>query len=400
MLELEVHGLDGRLEAGETLHGSAVHDDLPALAAARAAHDEHLAHAARALEVQADAVAAEREPRVARDGAHVLVRPQRQRIEAGGAILDLRERDGARLELETGAIELDAKPRAARLVDVAAAQVEVARRAEQRRQRAQAQLREVDEVQDEAVGLAGVQPRAAADALGVEPLGARGPRHGDARHARIVEALGQDAHVREDLDAPLAKVGQRLRARLARHGAVDDARRDAERVQRVGQVARVVHRHAERDRAPVARQLLERARHERVALLDVDRLGELLLVEVEPRGRELAQIRRRRDAVTAQRREEAVVDELGQRARVDDLLEDLVEPLAVAARRRRREAEQRAREGGLEDAELAQDAQVVIGRRVVALVVDDEPHVAPAQDVREALLVQRADRAHQNLGGG
>ena len=143
------------------------------------------------------------------------------------------------------------------------------------------ELRQVDEVEDEAVLLAGVEARAAAHALGVEALGARGARHGDARHARIVEALGQDAHVREDLDAPLAEVGQGLGARLARHGAVDDAGGDAERVQRVGQVAGVVHRHAERDRAPVARQLLDRARDERVALLDVDGLGELLLVEVE-----------------------------------------------------------------------------------------------------------------------
>ena len=142
---------------------------------------------------------------------------------------------------------------------------------------------QIDEVQDEAVGLAGVEARAATHALRVEPLGARGPRHGDARHARIVEALGQDAHVREDLHAPLAKVGERLRARVTRHGAVDDARGDAERVQRVGQVARVIHRHAERDRAPVARQLLDRARDQRVALLDVDGLGELLLVEVEAR---------------------------------------------------------------------------------------------------------------------
>ena len=58
-----------------------------------------------------------------------------------------------------------------------------------------------------------------------------------------------------------------------------------------------------------------------------------------------------------------------------------VEPLAVAARRRRGEAEQRARQGGVEDAELAQHAQVVVGGGVVALVVDDEADVAPAQHV-------------------
>ena len=112
---------------------------------------------------------------------------------------------------------------------------------------------------------------------------------------------------------------------------------------------------------------------------------------------ESAEIRRRRDPETAQRREVAVVDHLGQRARVDDLLEHLVEALAVAARGGRGEAEQRAVEAGLEDAELAQDAQVVVGRGVVALVVDDEPHVAAAQHAREPLLVQRADRADEHL---
>ena len=59
--------------------------------------------------------------------------------------------------------------------------------------RAQAEPVEVDEVEDETVRLAGVEARAAPDALRVEALGARRPRHGDARDARIVEALGQHA---------------------------------------------------------------------------------------------------------------------------------------------------------------------------------------------------------------
>ena len=132
---------------------------------------------------------------------------------------------------------------------------------------------------------------------------------------------------------PARKSARACGARLARHGAVDDAGRNAKCVQRVGQVAGVVHRHAERDRPTIARQLLDRPRDQRVALLYVDGLGQLLLVEVEARRRELAQVGRGRDAVAAQRRQEAVLDQLGQGARVDDLLEDLLQSLAVAARR-------------------------------------------------------------------
>ena len=183
----------------------------------------------------------------------------------------------------------------------------------------------------------------------------------------------------------------------AGHGAVNDARGHAQRVQGVRQMPRVIDRHAEGDRAPVARQLLDRPRDQGVALLDVDRFGQLLLVVVEARGRQLAEIRRRRDPEAAQGRQVAIVDQLGQGARVDDLLEHLVEPLSVAARGGGREAEQRAVEGGLEHAQLPQDAQVVLGRRVVALVIDDEPHVAAPQDARQPLLVQRADRAHEHL---
>ena len=67
----------------------------------------------------------------------------------------------------------------------------------------------------------------------------------------------------------------------------DDARRDTERVQRVRQVARVIYRHAERDRAPVARQLLNRARDERVALTGQARVGERVSGEHD-RARDIA----------------------------------------------------------------------------------------------------------------
>ena len=59
------------------------------------------------------AVPAQGEPGVDRDRANLLVGPQRQRIEAGGAVLDLGEGDRAGLQLEARPIELDALPRIA-----------------------------------------------------------------------------------------------------------------------------------------------------------------------------------------------------------------------------------------------------------------------------------------------
>ena len=159
----------------------------------------------------------------------------------------------------------------------------------------------------------------------------------------------------------------------------------------------MAHRHAERDGAPVARELLDRARYEGVTLLDVDGLGELLLAEVDAAAGEAREVGVRRDAEAAQGAEEAVADHLRERARVDDLLEDVVEALAVAARGRRREAEERAGPRGVERAELPQDAEVVLGGGVVALVVDDEAEIAAGDDAREALFVQRSDRGDEDV---
>src|SRR5262249_29848838 len=52
-------------------------------------------------------------------------------------------------------------------------------------------------------------------------------------------------------------------------------------------------------------------------------------------------------------------------------------------------------------AERAQDAEVVVGGRVVALVVDDEAEVASGEELGEPLLVQRAQRRdeHLRIGG-
>src|SRR5438309_738350 len=81
--------------------------------------------AGASLEMRPQAEPAQREPGVDRDRAAVLVGSQRQRIEAGGAVLDLRERDRARLQLEARPIELDALPHAPRLVRISPAQIQI-----------------------------------------------------------------------------------------------------------------------------------------------------------------------------------------------------------------------------------------------------------------------------------
>jgi hypothetical protein len=179
---------------------------------------------------------------------------------------------------------------------------------------------------------------------------------------------------------------------------VHHARRDAQRVQGAAQVASVIDGHAEGDRAAIAGQLLNRARHQRVALFDIHRLRQLVFAEILPARRQPGEIRQGRDAKPAQRREIARLDQVGQRSRVDDALEHLLQPLAVAASGRGRKSEQRARPTGLERAQLPQHAQVVVRRRVVAFVVNHQPQVASLQHLRQPLFVQRADRANQHLG--
>lgn len=190
------------------------------------------------------------------------------------------------------------------------------------------------------------------------------------------------------MDVPRAKVGEHPRPLVGRHRSVDDAGRDADVVQGARQVARVADGHAERDGPPITSELLNRSRDERVALLDVHRLREVVFGEVLGARREASEVGGRRDAKAPKLREVTVVDELWKRPRVDDSLEDRIEALAVGSQRRRGEAEERAVIVGVEDPELAQDAEVVVGRRVMALVVDDEADVAPGDETREPLLVQ------------
>jgi hypothetical protein len=183
---------------------------------------------------------------------------------------------------------------------------------------------------------------------------------------------------------------------------VHEPRGHAEGVQRVTQVARVLDRHAEGDRAPIPGELLDRAGHEGIALLDVHGLRQLFFGEVEAFAGEPRQVRVRGDAIAAEPHQVTLLDEVGQRARIGDLLEHPVEPLPVAALRGGGEAEERAIPARREGAQAAQHAEVVLGRRVVALVVDHEAEIAALEQPLQALLVERADRSndHLRLGGG
>ena len=104
--------------------------------------------AGEALEVQAEPMPAERKPGIGRDGANFWVRLKRERVEAFGALLDLRQRQRASLELEAWVIEQDLLPNGARHAHVFAAQIQIAGRAEQRGQAAQAKRRNIDEIQN------------------------------------------------------------------------------------------------------------------------------------------------------------------------------------------------------------------------------------------------------------
>jgi hypothetical protein len=101
---------------------------------------------------------------------------------------------------------------------------------------------------------------------------------------------------------------QGLGARVALHAPVHDARRHTEQIERLAQVASVVDGDTKRDRASVARQLLDRARHQRVALFDVYGLGQLVFSKIESGAGQARKIRGRRNAIAAQLGQVAVGD--------------------------------------------------------------------------------------------
>lgn len=155
------------------------------------------------------------------------------------------------------------------------------------------------------------EARAATDALRVQTFRSSWPRHRDARHARIVEALGEYGDIRDYLCAPRSKFGEGRRTICTRHRAVNDAGGDADRVQCTRQVARVIHGDAKRDRAPVACELLNRSRDQCVALLDVDRLGELLFWKIRSTRRDPREVRGGVDPEALQVRQISSLDQIG-----------------------------------------------------------------------------------------
>ena len=84
------------------------------------------------------------------------------------------------------------------------------------------------EVQDEAVGLAGLQAQPPAHHLGVEPFGEGGPKQDNGVNAASIEALGENINVENVLDRPSLESGGdgvTLSARgLGRHGGGVDAK--------------------------------------------------------------------------------------------------------------------------------------------------------------------------------
>src|SRR5690606_37658314 len=118
-------------------------------------------------------------------------------------------------------------------------------------------------------------PHPAADTLQVQRLRTRRADHRDRRDVGVVEALRQHADVRDDLQATLAKAPQRPAALVLGHVAAHDAAAHPELVEPRAQVRRMAHAAAEGDRATVTGELLDAARDEEVALLDVDLIVEL-----------------------------------------------------------------------------------------------------------------------------
>jgi hypothetical protein len=397
-LDLVVDGLDGFFDTGEVGDLLAVDHDLVAQATPALPRQEQVdADPPAATDVERQASAAQRDPGVGRDRGHLGVDPQGERVEGRCPSLDLTQGDRAWLELEARRVveRLLVGPR--RLAGRAPLQVEVAGESEQAGQVDQGQVGGVDEVQDQAVGLAGEGSHPPPHALRVEPLGAGRPRHGHAGDLGVVEALGEHAHVGHRAQTALAEQAQHLGPLLSLLLAVHDPGGDAHLAQRLGQPAGVGHGDAEHQRAPIAGQLLDRAGHQGVALLDVDRLGQLLDHEVQPAPAQRGQVGRGGDPVAAHGDQVVVRDHLREAPAVDDLLEHPLEGHAVGPRGGGGEPEQGPLPLRVERPQRAQDALVVVRHGVVALVVDHQAQAPTAQQPLQTRVVERAQRGDHHL---
>src|SRR6185369_9060453 len=96
--DLVIDRLDRGLDARKAVPGLAIEAHLPTLAARGALQNHDFTDLARtALEVQAESVSAQGKPGVGRDGTHVLVGLESERIEASCALLNLGQRERAGL---------------------------------------------------------------------------------------------------------------------------------------------------------------------------------------------------------------------------------------------------------------------------------------------------------------
>ena len=77
----------------------------------------------------------------------------------------------------------------------------------------------------------------------------------------MVPALGEHGHVCDDADLAAGEGGEDVAPFLAGQIAMDQARRDAGRVERLGHMRGMRHGRAEHDRGPIVRLFLPMADH-------------------------------------------------------------------------------------------------------------------------------------------
>ncbi len=183
------------------------------------------------------------------------------------------------------------------------------------------------EIDDDAGLLTAMQPHDAAHALLVDAAaGGRGEVHADRRAGRV-PALGQQLRVHQHVDLAALVGGQRL-GQLARRRLAGDGRRlHADRLHRRGHALGVVDAGRVDDPRRVAEPALVEIGGGHVERVEVERGGQLALVEVAADDLDGTQRGDRPDPHAAQRRDHAAANGLGQREVGDLGREDIADVL-------------------------------------------------------------------------
>ena len=169
LADLIVRGGDGFLEGGEGGHLLAIELNAPGFASRTLLDDEELGELSALLEeVEREPGAAQRPPRVVGDGDDVGVDVHGEWIEVLGALADVGERYLPGFQLKARVVKRQSAEEGHRLAELHAIEVEVSGQTHQGGQGDQAHRRDIDKVEDEAVGLAGMEAGAAAGALAVQ----------------------------------------------------------------------------------------------------------------------------------------------------------------------------------------------------------------------------------------